>query len=194
MGNIILLDNGHGIDTAGKCSPDGRLREYEFNRLLARRIGDGLTSEGLDWCFVVPEDFDVGLGERCRRVNRMAAGSGAVLLSLHVNASGNGGWGKPNGWSVFVAPKASGRSCCLANCLYMEAKDCGLLGDRHTPDCGFWRGNFAVLRDTVCPAVLTENMFMDNARDLEFLLSGEGLELLSRIHIAGIKNYLGLVR
>lgn len=24
----ILIDNGHGAETPGKCSPDGRLREY----------------------------------------------------------------------------------------------------------------------------------------------------------------------
>ena len=31
----ILIDNGHGIDTKGKRSPDGRLLEYAQNRLLA---------------------------------------------------------------------------------------------------------------------------------------------------------------
>ena len=34
----ILIDNGHGIDTKGKRSPDGRLLEYAQNRLLAGRI------------------------------------------------------------------------------------------------------------------------------------------------------------
>ena len=34
----ILLDNGHGIDTPGKRSPDGLLREYAWNRLIASRI------------------------------------------------------------------------------------------------------------------------------------------------------------
>ena len=34
----ILIDNGHGIDTKGKRSPDGRLLEYAQNRFLAGRI------------------------------------------------------------------------------------------------------------------------------------------------------------
>lgn len=34
----ILIDNGQGIDTKGKRSPDGRLLEYAQNRLLACRI------------------------------------------------------------------------------------------------------------------------------------------------------------
>ena len=33
----ILIDNGHGIDTKGKRSPDGRLLEYAQNRLLPGR-------------------------------------------------------------------------------------------------------------------------------------------------------------
>ena len=44
----ILIDNGHGIDTPGKRSPDGVLREYAWNRLIASRIVDRLLSLGLD--------------------------------------------------------------------------------------------------------------------------------------------------
>ncbi len=29
----ILIDNGHGTETPGKCSPDGRLREYAYTPL-----------------------------------------------------------------------------------------------------------------------------------------------------------------
>ena len=31
----ILIDNGHGVDTAGKRSPDGSLREYKYTREIA---------------------------------------------------------------------------------------------------------------------------------------------------------------
>ena len=34
----ILIDNGHGIDTPGKRSPDGVLREYAWNHLIAGRV------------------------------------------------------------------------------------------------------------------------------------------------------------
>ena len=34
----ICIDAGHGSNTAGKRSPDGSLREYEFNRDVANRI------------------------------------------------------------------------------------------------------------------------------------------------------------
>ena len=39
---LVIIDNGHGVDTKGKCSPtykDGsKLWEYEFNRDIAARI------------------------------------------------------------------------------------------------------------------------------------------------------------
>jgi N-acetylmuramoyl-L-alanine amidase len=34
--------------------------------------------------------------------------------------------------------------------------------------------NFYVLRNTKCPAVLTENFFQDTKKDVEFLLSDVG--------------------
>lgn len=42
----ILLDNGHGINTPGKRSPDVVLREYAWNRLIASRIVSSLTDLG----------------------------------------------------------------------------------------------------------------------------------------------------
>ena len=35
---IIMIDAGHGIETAGKRAPDGSYLEYEFNRDVAGRI------------------------------------------------------------------------------------------------------------------------------------------------------------
>lgn len=38
----ILIDNGHGNNTLGKCSPDNRLREYAWAREIAVRLVDKL--------------------------------------------------------------------------------------------------------------------------------------------------------
>lgn len=48
-----LIDNGHGIDTPGKRSPDGVLREYAWNRMISGRVVSALTDLGHDatgWC------------------------------------------------------------------------------------------------------------------------------------------------
>ncbi|ROS80388.1 N-acetylmuramoyl-L-alanine amidase, partial [Muribaculaceae bacterium Isolate-039 (Harlan)] len=38
----ILIDNGHGNNTPGKCSPDQSLREYAYAREIAGRVVDAL--------------------------------------------------------------------------------------------------------------------------------------------------------
>ena len=89
----ILIDNGHGIDTKGKRSPDGRLLEYTQNRLLAGRIVTALQARGLDSSLLVPEETDIALPERCRRVNewcRQLSKDNVLLISIHCNAAGRG--------------------------------------------------------------------------------------------------------
>jgi N-acetylmuramoyl-L-alanine amidase len=54
-----------------------------------------------------------------------------------------------------------------------------------------WDSNFAILRDTKCPAVLTENLFMDNAEDCRYLLSDEGKEAIVKIHVQSILKITG---
>ena len=51
----ILIDNGHGVDTAGKRSPDGSLREYSYTREIARPIDKAIPAEGFDTERIVSE-------------------------------------------------------------------------------------------------------------------------------------------
>ena len=50
--------------------------------------------------------------------------------------------------------------------------------------------NFYILRHTRCASVLTENMFQDCRKDVEFLLSDEGKNALTQLHVEGILGYL----
>ena len=67
----ILIDNGHGINTAGKRSPDGLVREGVINRIIARAVVEHLVLRGYDAKLLVPEDRDVSLKERVARANRL---------------------------------------------------------------------------------------------------------------------------
>lgn len=188
----VLIDNGHGIDTPGKCSPDGLLKEYEYNRRLAAAICAGLTARGISIKRIVTENHDVCLRERVRRVNAEVCNDSCLLVSVHVNAGGCGNWVAARGWSAFTCLHPSVQSMRLARLLTHEAEAAGLSGNRRTPDAGFWRADLAICRDTRCPAVLTENMFMDNREDLTYLLSDNAVERLADIHISGILNYMRL--
>jgi len=193
---ITLLDPGHGIGTPGKRSPDGRLREYAYNRSLARSIQSRLTALGLDARIIVPEDEDISLQERCRRVNDICLAEGTanvILLSLHLNAAGKGDrWMDARGWSCFTTRGDTGADR-LASCLYDAAKF-HLPGMRlrtdYTDGDPDIEKDFYVLRHTLCPAALTENLFQDNLEDYAFLLSAPGHQALVDLHVVGITTYL----
>ncbi|MCM1293010.1 MAG: N-acetylmuramoyl-L-alanine amidase [Bacteroides sp.] len=191
---VILIDNGHGENTQGKRSPDGRLREYAWAREIAGRIVKTLTARGYDARLITPEATDVALGTRVARVNaicRQVGAKNALLISVHINAAGNGNsWRTASGWSGWVAPNASTASKRLASLLYDQAKARQLQGNRAVPAGQYWTGNFAIVRDTVCPAVLTENLFMDNATEVNYLLSEVGKAEITDLHVDAIINYI----
>ena len=194
----ILIDNGHGIDTPGKRSPDGVLREYAWNRLIASRIVDRLLSLGLDAELLVPEEKDIPLPERCRRVNewcRQLGKDNVLLISIHCNAAGRGDrWLSARGWCAYTT-RGNTRADALATSLYTAAQ-AHLPGHRlrtdYTDADPDLEKDFYLLRHTSCPAVLTENLFMDNHEDCDFLLSKEGQQSLVDLHIDGIISYLGV--
>ena len=57
----VLVDNGYGVETPGKRSPDGRLREYKYAREIAASVVDRLKELGYDAGLIVEEDRDVSL-------------------------------------------------------------------------------------------------------------------------------------
>ena len=189
----ILIDNGHGIQTKGKRSPDGTLLEYAYTRELARQIVATLKARGYDSELLVPEDDDIPLSERVRRTNAhcQALGkSNVILISLHLNAAGDGTkWMNATGWSCYTC-KGQTESDRLADSLYKAAEqilenqvirtDYARDGD---PD---WEENFYILRHSLCPAVLVEQFFMDNKKDLAYLISDEGKRNLIDVIVGGV--------
>lgn len=189
----ILIDPGHGVNTLGKRSPDGRLMEWQYNREIAKEVVKQLKAEGYDAQLIVTEDRDISLTERVNRANAWCNKMGAascVFVSVHVNAAGNGAWMSARGWSAWVGPNASAKSKDLAKILYSYAEKFGLKGNRSVPAERYWVGNFTVLTKTKCPAVLTENMFQDNKEDVDYLLSAEGRKTIVKLHVDGIKEYV----
>lgn len=203
----ILLDFGHGADdkTKGKYSPivtgiedetiyKDRFREGNFNRIVGNKLAETLTEMGYDVDIIVKEKEDISLQERVRRVNKICTKYGAkncVLISVHANAAGNGSaWAKATGFCVYVAKKSSQASKELAKHIYNAADVCGFKGNRSVPKERYWVADFYIIKNTNCPAVLTENLFYDNKEDLKILTSKEGRKKIVDYHMAGILNFL----
>lgn len=192
----ILIDNGHGVNTPGKRSPDGRFREYAWAREIARAIVADCKDLGYDAELLVPEEYDVCLSARCYRANcwcERLGKSNFLLVSIHVNAAGKGDrWYNATGWSAYTC-KGQTRSDKLADCLYKQA---GLWLPGHRLRMDYSDGDpdiesdFAILKKTACPAVLTENGFQDCEESLQFLESNEGKEAIIGLHVDGILDFI----
>ena len=201
----ILVDNGHGISTLGKRSPDGLFREYAYARKVARELVARLKAQGYDAELLVPEDADIALGERAKRVNAWCDRLGkesVLLVSIHNNAAGNGSqWLTATGWEAWTT-KGQTQGDKLADCLYDAAEEVlgGLLGNDLTPlkiRTDMTDGdrdkeeNWTILYRSKCAAVLTENFFMDNRADVAWLNSDAGFDAIVRLHVEGIRKYVG---
>lgn len=206
---VILIDNGHGKDTPGKCSPDASkglissplyFREYAWARKCAQGIVSVLEAQGYTAFLLVKEEEDISLQERASRVNaycRTYGKENVLLLSVHVNAAGNGkNWMTARGWSAFTT-KGMTESDKLAACLIKAADEVFTsplkvrkysMADKYSQD---YEENFYILRNTACPAVLTENFFQDNKDDVKYLLTDRGLGDCIECHVRGIEYYLG---
>lgn len=185
----ILLDNGHGQETPGKRSPvwaDGsQLFEYEFNRDIVRRIARLLAHKGITFDIIVHENTDIPLYIRANRVNHICSVNGAkncLLLSIHANAGGGTGW---EVWTSIGQTTADD----YAEIIYKRAKtafpEWKMRADTSDGDHDK-EDDFTILKKTQCPAVLTENFFMDTERDCRFIMSEAGRDRIARMHFDAI--------
>ena len=193
---LILLDPGHGLNTPGKRSPDGTILEAAYNREIAQLTLAKLQANGYDAQLLVPETEDIPLKERVRRTNAHCQAFGktnVILISIHVNAAGDGSkWMNATGWSCYTC-KGQTESDRLATCLYDAAiknfPDKRIRTDFSDADSD-WEEGFYILRKSLCPAVLTENFFMDKLSDRDYLQSEVGKQAIVDTHVEGIAEYL----
>jgi N-acetylmuramoyl-L-alanine amidase len=204
----ILLDNGHSSSKACNITPGKRtpylvsgvepalsMYEGDFNRDVVKILEAKLKASGYNVHIIVPEEEDVSLGERVRRANKLCSQYGAsncIFVSIHSNAAGNGRqWMTARGFSVHICQGASKKSELLANLLYDEAQNDGHFKMRKPlPNQKYWVNNFYVIKNTLCPAILSESGFYDNVDDCTFLLTPEAREAVANMHYFALIKYI----
>lgn len=176
-----LLDEGHGgllnghYVTAPKKMfkfPDG-LTIYEgvINREIGSRLAGLLQKANIDFDFISDEVDDLSLTVRVQRAdNRFQKDKRCIFLSVHSNAGGG------SGFEIFTS-KGQTKSDKIAQ-IFCEVYK------RSFPEYPFRSDqsdgdfdkeeNFFLLRKTDCPALLVENLFFDNRKEAEYLLSEKG--------------------
>lgn len=187
---LVILDNGHGVETQGKRSrrfDDGtQLLEWEYTREITKRIQNFLNNtENIKCVRIVEENKDIPLSERAKRANKLYKehGKSTLLVSVHCNASQI-----PNtatGWEVWSTVGKT-NSDKLANSFIR-------VFDTIFPDKkmrGHKEKNFTILYATDCPCVMTENFFMNNDEEAKWMLTEDAKENISNLHINAITDYI----
>lgn len=197
-----LLDSGHGsiingvYVTPGKRSPvwhnndPEQLFEGVYNRQVREELVRMLAETGISYLLVTHGEDDVSLGSRVKKVNEIQARlENCVLISIHGNA------GKGTGFEVFTSPGETASdpiATIFCEEIMKEFPHIKFRPDYSDKDPDK-EAHFYVLTKTTCPALLTENLFMDRIEDCRFMQTHEGRHRIARAHFNAIKRVEGLL-
>ncbi|MBY6278114.1 N-acetylmuramoyl-L-alanine amidase [Symbiobacterium thermophilum] len=178
----IFWDKGHGGSDPGAVA--NGLQEKVLTHKIVEYGMDYLQANytGFEQRVSRAGDQTLTLSQRAKMANDWGAD---VFISTHINA------GKGTGFESYIYNGGvSSQTVALQNVLHGEIlaamRQFGNVVDR-----GKKRANYAVLRETKMPAVLTENLFIDS-NDAKLLKNEEFLKAVGEAHARGIAKFLGL--
>ena len=166
---VLVVDAGHGGNDQGASGR--RSLEKDINLKVARRVCKLIRKKckGVEVIQTRPDDEFVTLDDRAGMANYFGAD---LFLSIHSNSAR--GWAE--GTETFIHPSArGGRGEHMARLIEREYSRQGGRKSR-----GVKTANFAVLRNTRMPAVLTEIGFISNRQEEKFIKSKRGQRKLAR--------------
>lgn len=177
----VVIDPGHG-----GFDPGATYRGYyekNFTLEIALLAADFLESNYEAEIFLTRKtDKPVTLTDRSAFANNLKAD---LFVSIHINAGGG------TGFESFIYTNAGSNTGIIQNKIHNVLSE--LFKPLGFPDRGEKTANFSVIRNTKMPAVLLENLFIDNPKDLAQLLQSEFIQSLGVTIGKGIAKATGLI-
>jgi N-acetylmuramoyl-L-alanine amidase len=187
MAYLIAIDDGHGMETAGKRTPafsDGTvIRENQFNSAAAKLFAEEMERCGCEIVFTAPTDADTPLRTRVSTANNAKAD---LFISFHYNAF-TGIWDQSKGGVSTHYYVGSERSKRLAQYVQDE-----LIKGTAQANRGIVSGNLYVNKYTTMPSVLIEAGFMDVTKEAKLMLDKNFQKEVAREAAIGVCKYLGI--
>lgn len=180
----IFLDPGHGGRDPGAVGYG--LLEKNLNLKVARFCEDYLNAHYSGHRVLSSRDGDrqVLLQDIVKKARDVKAD---VLVSIHTNAGGG------TGYETFLQLYPSQEETRLQTILHKEVYSS--VYKAKFPDRGMKKsGSYYILRNSHCPAILSENLFIDTKKDVEFLNVENNLKTIGEAHAKGIAKFLNLSR
>lgn len=174
----VFINPGHGGKDPGAVG--NGLQEKEIVLQLGKKIVAMLKDYDVEVKLFRAGDTYYSLDRICKEANDWKAN---LFISLHVNAGGGTGFE-----SYIYNGSVSSKTRTYQNTIHDEImKQLAGVCDR-----GKKRANFAVVRQTKMPAILTENLFIDTKSDAQKLKDSKFINKIAQGHANGIVKALGL--
>lgn len=177
----IMLDPGHGGKDPGAVG--NGLQEKNIVLEIAKMIKAMLLNEYEGIAVKMTRETDVfyELSDRAKMANEWGAD---YFMAIHVNA------GAGSGFESYIHPSRSSTTVQALNAIHAEI----IKQLQGVVDRGKKSANYAVLRETKMPAILTENLFIDHSADASKLKDKSFLKKLARGHVLGLEKAFNLKR
>jgi N-acetylmuramoyl-L-alanine amidase len=181
----ICIDPGHGGYDPGAIGPSG-LKESHVTLSIALKLREKLQLQGIqvvmtrEWDTALGDNINADLNNRVQFANR---NNSDYFISVHCNSSVNH---SSKGTETYCY-KFGGNGEKLARAIQSK-----LIGVTGLTNRGVKEGNFAVLRNTVMPAVLIETAFISNPAEEGRLADDSWRDKSAEAIAVGVCNYLGI--
>ena len=184
---------GHGLNTAGKRTPDDSMREFMFNlavfNYFKAEIEQYKDSKGSKVQVIGVHDTtgktDISLQKRSAQVNII---NPALHIDFHANASSNN-WSNAEGVETFVYKKTLKEAVKVAEAVQKEVVAATGLKNR-----GVKEGDLHMIRETKPTAILVEGPFMNNKKEAELLKSDQFRRTFASAIVKGVVKEYGLTK
>ena len=169
----VIIDPGHGGKDRGALW--GGVAEADLNMRVARKVEAILKARGYQVTMTRRSDVFLSLSKRAEIANRYR---NVVFVSIHFNATK---YTSVRGAETFYTGE-KGRY--LASAIQRE-----LIRKLKVKNRGVRFSRFAVLRQTVCPAVLVECGFISNSYERSRCKTSGYQDLTAQAIVSGIERY-----
>lgn len=184
----VWLDAGHGGHDSGACGHGLAEKNIVLNLAIRLQWILGNRTDGhVEVGMTRSDDTFVSLNERANRANNWGAD---FFLSIHVNSGGGKGYED----YIYIGCGDYGSTARARDAFHMVMRDFYQSQGLGIHGAGKQKADFSVLRRTNMNAILTENLYIDNEHECDYLRQdqdGGFLDKLAWAHARALSRMLG---
>lgn len=187
---VVVIDPGHGGVDPGVISSVSGVKESDLNLYLSNTLCKRFLADGNS--AIMTRTCDCGLygtltkGFKTRDLNKRVdickEADADIFISIHMNKYSDK---NRRGAQVFYNPKSQAGKIMAG---YIQDQLNGL--EESVRNCSPLAGDYYLLNNVDCPAVIVECGFLSNPDDEELLLTETYREKLAHAIFYGVKAYL----